>query len=104
VAGSNGTKPARARRRGVPSSAPADAATIEAALRREIQVANDNLGLLAARLEEAAAGDSPFTSTAPRAAAAAASCSPSPAAVNATTWTCRRPPGGGRTGGLRRPA
>lgn len=62
MAGSNGTKPARARRRGVPSGAPADASTIEAALRREIQIANDNLGLLAARLEESA-GDSPFAST-----------------------------------------
>jgi hypothetical protein len=53
MASTNGT-----RRRN--TSTTADTSTIEAALRREIQIANDNMELLAARLEEATAGGTPF--------------------------------------------
>jgi hypothetical protein len=51
------------RRRGAPNgqTAPAGLPTIEAALRRELTQTQDNLGLLAVRLEQATAADSPYT-------------------------------------------
>ncbi|MFI7608902.1 hypothetical protein ACIBTV_27830 [Micromonospora sp. NPDC049366] len=49
------------RRRGVPAPAPATTATAEAALRAELDAARNDLGLLARRLEDGAAGGNPFT-------------------------------------------
>lgn len=48
----------RTRRRSTPAAAPTP--TVEQALRRELQVTRDNLGLLAAQLREAAGTNNPF--------------------------------------------
>ncbi|MEU7590610.1 hypothetical protein AB0A95_30510 [Micromonospora sp. NPDC049230] len=50
-------------RRGMPGGAPASWDTREAALRTELVTAQNNIGLLAMRLEEATAGTNPFTGT-----------------------------------------
>jgi len=56
------TTTTRARRNGRPGPAPASLPTVEAALRRELRVTQDNLGLLAARMEESAAPN-PYVQT-----------------------------------------
>lgn len=58
------------RRRGTPAPAPASTATTEAVLRAELTATRNDLGLLATRLEQATAGDNPYTSDSTREAVA----------------------------------